>query len=97
HADGRTMMFSVTALSDGKRLLTYYDVTDVKRRDAEIERANAKTAETFTNLRLMVDSMPIGVVVLDADLKTEVINRAFYDFWQIDLRRAAVGCGFREL
>ncbi|TJW86443.1 MAG: PAS domain S-box protein, partial [Mesorhizobium sp.] len=97
HADGRTMMFSVTALSEGKRLLTYYDVTEVKRRDAEIERANARTAETFTNLRLMVDSMPIGVIVLDADLRAEVINRAFYDFWKIDPRRATVGCGFREL
>ncbi|WP_292329844.1 PAS-domain containing protein [Mesorhizobium sp.] len=97
HADGRTMMFSVTALSEGKRLLTYYDVTEVKRRDAEIERANARTAETFTNLRLMVDSMPIGVIVLDTDLRAEVINRAFYDFWKIDPRRATVGCGFREL
>ncbi|RWE51453.1 MAG: response regulator [Mesorhizobium sp.] len=97
HADGRTMMFSVTALSEGKRLLTYYDVTEVKRRDAEIERANARTAETFTNLRLMVDSMPIGVIVLDADLRAEVINGAFYDFWKIDPRRATVGCGFREL
>ncbi|TIT83588.1 MAG: hypothetical protein E5W59_28610, partial [Mesorhizobium sp.] len=54
HADGRTMMFSVTALSGGKRLLTYYEITDVKRRDAEIESANARTAETFANLRAMV-------------------------------------------
>ncbi|TJX09129.1 MAG: hypothetical protein E5W21_37850, partial [Mesorhizobium sp.] len=58
HADGRTMMFSVTALSGGKRLLTYYEVTEVKRRDAEIENANAKIAETFANLRTMVDQMP---------------------------------------
>src|SRR5205807_2436827 len=55
HADGRTMMFSVTALSGGKRLLTYYEVTEIKHRDAEIESANAKVAETFANLRTMVD------------------------------------------
>ena len=97
HANGRTMMFSVTALSGGKRLLTYYDVTEVKRRDAEIESANAKITETFANLRMMVDSMPIGVLVLDADMRAEVINRAFYDFWKIDPRRAGIGCGFREL
>ncbi|TGT88445.1 MULTISPECIES: PAS domain-containing protein [unclassified Mesorhizobium] len=97
HADGRTMMFSVTALSGGKRLLTYYEVTEVKRRDAEIENANAKIAETFANLRTMVDQMPIGVLVLDADMRAEVINRAFYDFWQIDARRAETGCSFREL
>ncbi len=97
HANGRTMMFSVTALSGGRRLLTYYDVTEVKRRDAEIESANAKITETFANLRTMVDQMPIGVLVLDADMRAEVINRAFYDFWEIDPKRAGIGCGFREL
>ncbi|RVA30070.1 PAS domain S-box protein, partial [Mesorhizobium sp. M7D.F.Ca.US.004.03.1.1] len=97
HADGRTMMFSVTALSGGKRLLTYYEVTEIKNRDAEIESANAKIAETFANLHTMVDQMPIGVLVLDADMRAEVINRAFYDFWQIDARRAEIGCSFRDL
>ncbi|MDG4883734.1 response regulator [Mesorhizobium sp. WSM4884] len=57
----------------------------------------AGASEALTNLRLMVDSMPIGVIVLNADLRAEIINRAFYDFWQIDPLRAAVGCGFREL
>ena len=38
----------------------------------------------------MVDSMPIGVIVLDADLRAEIINRAFYDFWKIDPRRATL-------
>ncbi len=97
HANGRTMMFSVTALSGGKRLLTYYDVTELKLRDAEIVDANARAAETFANLRTMVDQMPIGVLVVDADMRAEVINRAFYDFWQIDARRAEIGCSFREL
>jgi PAS domain-containing protein len=97
HASGRTMIFSVTALSGGKRLLTYYEVTELKRRDAEIEGANAKIAETFVNLRTMVDEMPIGVLVLDAEMRAEVINRAFYDFWRIDPGRAGIGSAFREL
>ncbi|MBA1141223.1 PAS domain-containing protein [Mesorhizobium neociceri] len=97
HASGRTMMFSVTALSGGKRLLTYYDVTELTLRDAAIESANARTAETFANLRTMVDQMPIGVVVVDAELRAEVINRAFYDFWQIDAGQAGIGCSFRAL
>ncbi|WP_164758652.1 PAS-domain containing protein, partial [Mesorhizobium sp. M7A.F.Ca.CA.003.01.2.1] len=97
HANGRTMMFSVTALSGGKRLLTYYEVTEIKQRDAEIKNANARNAETFASLRTMVDQMPIGVLVLDADMRAEIINRAFYDFWQIDARRAEIGCSFRDL
>ncbi|MDX8479364.1 response regulator [Mesorhizobium sp. VK24D] len=73
----------------------------VERGEAAVAGAQdqhaAATSEALANLRLMVDSMPIGVIVLDADLRVEIINRAFYDFWKIDPRRAAAGCGFREL
>ncbi|MEI9405884.1 response regulator [Mesorhizobium argentiipisi] len=57
----------------------------------------AGASEALANLSLMVDSMPIGVIVLDAELRAEVINRAFYDFWQIDPRRAPAGSRFRDL
>ncbi|WP_296737403.1 PAS domain-containing protein, partial [Mesorhizobium sp.] len=60
-------------------------------------RGEAGTSDTLADLRMMVDSMPIGVIVLNAQMRTEVINRAFYDFWKIDPRCAAVGCGFRDL
>jgi PAS domain S-box-containing protein len=96
-ADGCVMIYSVTALSGSKRLVSYYDVTELKQREAELAVANARTEETFANLRLMVDQMPIGIVVVDSDLKTEIINRAFYDFWQIDPDHVAVGSSFRNL
>lgn len=57
----------------------------------------AGTSEALANLSLMVDSMPIGVIVLDAELRAEVVNRAFYDFWKIDPRRAPAGSRFRDL
>ncbi len=41
-ADGKTLIYSVTALSGGKRLVTYYDITDQKYREAELERAQRK-------------------------------------------------------
>ena len=85
--DGRTMIYSVTALSGGKRLVCYYDVTEMKHREADLAEAKDKAAELFSNLRRMVDSMSIGIVVLDADLKTEIINQAFYDLWRIDPAR----------
>jgi len=55
------------------------------------------TSEALANLRQMVDSMPIGVLVLDADLRAEIVNRAFYEFWNIDPHRVAAGCRFRDL
>ncbi|MER8629364.1 PAS domain-containing protein [Mesorhizobium opportunistum] len=53
--------------------------------------------QSLANLRTMVDSIPIGVLVLDADMRAEVINRAFHDFWRIDPNRAGIGSSFREL
>ncbi|MEX0347768.1 MAG: response regulator [Rhizobiaceae bacterium] len=41
-ADGKTLIYSVTALSGGKRLVTYYDITDQKYRESELERAQRK-------------------------------------------------------
>ena len=90
-ADGCTMIYSVTALSGGKRLVCYYDITDMKNREAELADAKDQTAELLSNLRSMVDSMSIGILVLDADLKTEIINRAFYDLWAIRPERCAGG------
>ncbi|WP_254633956.1 response regulator [Mesorhizobium sp. GbtcB19] len=60
-------------------------------------RDMAGASEALANLSLMVDSMPIGVIVLDAELRAEVVNRAFYDFWKIDPRRAPAGSSFRDL
>jgi PAS domain-containing protein len=61
------------------------------------KQGGAAALEALPDLRMMFDSMPIGVIVLNAGMQAEVINRAFYDFWKIDPRRAAVGCGFRDL
>jgi len=95
--DGCTMIYSVTALSGGQRLVCYYDVTEMKNREADLAEAKDKAAELFSNLRRMVDSMSIGIVVLDADLKTEIINQAFYDLWRIDRLEITEGSMFRDL
>ncbi|MGB3537617.1 MAG: PAS domain-containing protein [Mesorhizobium sp.] len=95
--DGRATIYSVTALSGGKRLVSYYDVTELKNREAQVEVANARTDEAYTNLRIMVDSMPIAIIVLDADLRVEIANRAFCEFWHLAPEHIGAGATFREL
>ena len=41
--------------------------------------------------------MSIGIIVLDANLKTEIINQAFYDLWRIDRATVTEGSMFRDL
>ena len=73
HADGKTMLFSVTALSGGKRLLTYYDVTELKLRDAELANAleKARLAEAVIN------GVKDPIFVKDDHLRFVFVNEAF--------------------
>jgi PAS domain S-box-containing protein len=95
--DGSIIIYSVVSLSGGKRLVCYYDVSELKRQQAETAAANEKNAALFSDLRRMVDSMPIGVLVLDTDLRSEVINRAFRSLWDIEPGRVDVGASFADL
>jgi PAS domain S-box-containing protein len=89
-ADGRTMIYAVTALSDGKRLVTYFDVTSMKDREAQLAEAleKAKLAEAVIN------SVPNAMFVKDSDLNFVMANQSFANFFgkrvdEIVGRRAA--------
>jgi len=56
-----------------------------------------RTSELLEDLQRTVDAMRMGVVVLDADLRAEIINRAFYDIWKVTPRDVSVGSPFRAL
>jgi PAS domain S-box-containing protein len=73
HADGHTMMYQVTALSGGKRLISYYDVTQMKNREVEFARAleRSRLAETVVN------SVKDPIFIKDEDLRFVFVNEAF--------------------
>jgi PAS domain-containing protein len=66
-ADGCTMIYSVTALSGGKRLVSYYDVSEMKRREVEAVEARHRLAE-------VLESLPAGVVIYDRDDRFVLAN-----------------------
>jgi PAS domain S-box-containing protein len=76
-ADGCVMIYSVTALSGGKRLISYYDVTELKQHEAELAEAleKAKLAEA------VIDSVPNPMFVKDENLRYVLVNKAFADFF----------------
>src|SRR5690606_4193212 len=76
-ADGRTMIYAVTTLSGGKRLVSYYDITPMKEREAQLEEAldNSRLA------RAVIDSVPTPMFVKDAQLRFVMVNQAFADFF----------------
>ncbi|MGD9915847.1 MAG: PAS-domain containing protein [Rhizobiaceae bacterium] len=93
-ADGFTMIYSVTALSGGKRLVCYYDITELKRREAELAAASTEQRALLSDLQRMLDSMKMGMMLLDADLKAEIVNKAFYELWNLGPAELPVGSPF---
>ncbi|MEO3389217.1 PAS-domain containing protein [Mesorhizobium sp. CAU 1741] len=77
-ADGRTMIYAVTALSGGKRLLSYYDVTPLKDREAQL----AQALETAKLAEAVIDSVPSPMYVKDAQLNFVMANQAFADLFR---------------
>ena len=76
-ADGRTMIYSVTALSGGKRLVSYYDITEMKRREAEL----AEALERAKLAAAVIDSVSDPIFVKDDKLEFVVANKAFADLF----------------
>ena len=71
-ADGHTMIYSVTKLSGGKRLISYVDVSEVKKREAEAEEARRYLAN-------VLESLPAGVLIYDRDDRFVFANRKLLD------------------
>lgn len=72
-ADGCTMIYSVTALSGGKRLISYYDVTELKER----EKALGISMRQIDLFRHIMDELPIAAFTKNQDLTLEFVNKAW--------------------
>jgi PAS domain S-box-containing protein len=71
-ADGRVLQYRCLALPDGGRMLTYFDITDLKRREAEL-------AEKTAILEATLENMDQAISMTDADLNVIAFNRRFLD------------------
>ncbi len=69
-ADGKTIISGCIALPGNKRLLTYFDVTDVKMREEA--------------LSTIINNVDQGVLLIDKDLNVEVANEKFFELWKTD-------------
>jgi PAS domain S-box-containing protein len=71
-SDGRTLQSQCIALPDGGRMLTYFDITELKKREQEI-------AEKSAILEATLENMDQGICMVDEDLKLTAFNRRFLE------------------
>ena len=95
--DGRWMMRRDVLTEDGDRVGIRTDITDHKQHAAALADANERNEELLTDLHLTLDTMRMGVVLLNADMECEIINRAFFDIWKLESGAVKLGSHFREL
>jgi diguanylate cyclase (GGDEF)-like protein len=76
--NGEIVRMECAVLPDGGRMLSYTDVTDIVRHSDELER-----------LRYALDNVSEGVVLLDADLNAQFMNKKMRTFWGVTDEQAA--------
>ncbi|WP_158284908.1 PAS domain-containing hybrid sensor histidine kinase/response regulator [Hoeflea marina] len=77
-ADGRTVIYSVRALSDGKRLVSYYDITELKQRERELNQARSEVEQAAVLMHDAADAMAQGLFIFSHG-EVQFFNQAFLD------------------
>ena len=95
--DGRWMMRRDQVTPTGDRVGIRTDITELKRQQADAAALNEQSVALLADLQRSLDAMTMGVVLLDADLNAETINRAFYEMWKMRPEDTGVGTPFRAL
>ncbi len=94
---GATLMFSSVKLSNGNRLTSSYDISDLKRAQNELVAAMHKASSDFADMKSTMDSMRMGIVLLDKNLDVIFINKVNYELWKWDQATIKQGVPFRTL
>ena len=89
-ADGRTVIFSIRSLSQGKRMISYFDVTELKQREHELDLARADVEHASELLRGAAGAMAQGLMVTSGD-KILFVNDAYLKMLEIPPGVAEIG------
>ncbi len=72
---GRHVEFSFRPVGNGNTMVIVRDITDIKRRQAEVEAARDKTAQARKLMSTVLDGMTDGVALFDAEQRLALISR----------------------
>lgn len=64
---GRSLLYSSIPLSDGRSLLCYVDLTELRKRDSEVAEAHSDAENALQLVRTATDMMPEGLMVIEGE------------------------------
>lgn len=89
-ADGRTVVYSVRALSDGKRMISYYDITELKQREKELDEVRGEVEQAAVLMHDAANAMAQGLFIFSHD-EVQFYNQAFLDMVEIPEGVVSIG------
>ncbi|MBV9833247.1 MAG: PAS-domain containing protein [Alphaproteobacteria bacterium] len=81
--NGRHIEFRFVALADGGFLGTYVDVSESKRQQEALARANADAEAALSTARTVIETMPLGAALVGADNRIRVANARLTELVEI--------------
>ena len=88
--DGRIIHHQIKRLPDGGRLLTYFDITQLKRSEEAANKAKDAAEAALSSreailqhFNAVLDTIDYGIIFLGRDLRARIVNRAFRTMWGV--------------
>jgi len=75
--DGQYYQLESRALPDGGFVMTLADITDHLRATRDLQRAREQSEETERKMRAILETLPIGILVMDAKTRVDYWNEAY--------------------
>ncbi len=82
-SDGRWIQINEHKTQEGGRVAIFTDITDLKRREQELDRLIAEKDGLLAELNAVLDNIQYGIVFMDEALNIRMHNRAYRDIWGI--------------
>ncbi len=96
-SDGRWIQINERKTGDGGTVAVFTDVSDLKRREEELARANRDKDRVLGEFNAVLDAIDYGILFLGADLRPRLHNRAFDEMWEFQKELLASGATMREM
>jgi len=95
--DGTHLLYSVTNLTYGRRLISYFDITKQKQHEIELQKAQQSTQDSKTQLTEAIEALEDGFVIYDNKDKLLAYNAAFKKTFGEAGKHLKIGRSYREM
>jgi signal transduction histidine kinase len=96
-ADGRWLLISETQTSDGGCVQTRADITQMKEREADLLRLSRDLHSRNAMFDILLDNMPQGLCLFDADQKVVFANHRYADIYGLESEYIRPGTSLKEI